>query len=252
MKHKNFINLQLHAGNIVSTTIIFDSHITKVKLVDNEWTTSGQTIEQTAYSSNDFVVTLQDGYVLETVMATNTFTITNLTETTFRIDPTNLEATETTITLTSKLATATKSYDLSTSSKWASLANGEHQVTVVAKADGYKDSNASSAVTVPKSDPSETWVLNETLSFTNVVMFSADFTSNNQSCTKLYTTFSTTPLGDERQLGYGINGVDTLVYTTVTGETAGWTNTAYRTITFDTAPTGSLLTWLQENGTKQS
>ena len=31
----------------------------------------------------------------------------------------------------------------------------------------------------------------------------------------------------------------------------GWTNEAYRTITFENAPTGDLLTWLQANGTKQ-
>lgn len=31
----------------------------------------------------------------------------------------------------------------------------------------------------------------------------------------------------------------------------GWTNQAYRTVTFETPPTGSLLTWLQANAVKQ-
>ena len=31
----------------------------------------------------------------------------------------------------------------------------------------------------------------------------------------------------------------------------GWTNQAYRTVTFETAPTGDLLAWLEANATKQ-
>lgn len=43
-----------------------------------------------------------------------------------------------------------KSYDLSTSSKWSTLSDGNHNITIVAKADGYRDSEHSSAVTVTK------------------------------------------------------------------------------------------------------
>ena len=47
----------------------------------------------------------------------------------------------------------TLSYDLSTSSKWANLAVGNHNITIVAKADEYRDSNASNAVVVTKEAP---------------------------------------------------------------------------------------------------
>lgn len=42
--------------------------------------------------------------------------------------------------------------------------------------------------------------------------------------------------------------------TVVTGDLnlSNWTNEAYRTITFSTAPTGDLLTYLQANAVKQS
>ncbi len=42
------------------------------------------------------------------------------------------------------------SYDLSTSSKWAALADGEHQVTIVAKGTSYQNSEPSAAVSVAK------------------------------------------------------------------------------------------------------
>ena len=45
---------------------------------------------------------------------------------------------------------ARKSYDLSTSAKWATLSSGNHNVQIVAKASGYRDSEKSAAVTVNK------------------------------------------------------------------------------------------------------
>ena len=105
-KHRNFINLQLCAGNIVATTINWDSHITKVVLGTIwEWTQSGQTDSQTGYPANDFVVTLQDGYVIDTVTATNGFTISNITDTTFHLNDGVDFMTEVTITITSKQST---------------------------------------------------------------------------------------------------------------------------------------------------
>ena len=41
-------------------------------------------------------------------------------------------------------------YDLSTNAKWAILAGGTHNITIVAKADGYRDSEPSAAVSVTK------------------------------------------------------------------------------------------------------
>lgn len=46
---------------------------------------------------------------------------------------------------------STTSVDLSTLSGWASLTDGEYNVTIVAKADGYRDSEPSAAVSVTKS-----------------------------------------------------------------------------------------------------
>lgn len=45
---------------------------------------------------------------------------------------------------------STTSVDLSTLSGWASLTDGEYSVTIVAKADGYRDSEPSAAVSVEK------------------------------------------------------------------------------------------------------
>ena len=41
-------------------------------------------------------------------------------------------------------------YDLSTNSKWSTLAGGTHNVTIIAKADGYENSDPSTAVTFTK------------------------------------------------------------------------------------------------------
>ena len=42
------------------------------------------------------------------------------------------------------------------------------------------------------------------------------------------------------------------VYSYSKKNSTGWIDDAYRTVTFETAPTGDLLTWLQANATKQS
>lgn len=42
------------------------------------------------------------------------------------------------------------SYDLSTSNKWVDLSDGTHHVTIVAKADTYRDSNQSIGVNITK------------------------------------------------------------------------------------------------------
>lgn len=40
--------------------------------------------------------------------------------------------------------------DLTTLPAWSSLSSGSHSITIVAKADGYRDSEPSAAVTVEK------------------------------------------------------------------------------------------------------
>lgn len=86
----------------------------------------------------------------------------------------------------------------------------------------------------------ETWVLNATISFPSSKLRGA-FTSNGTSFTKI-----------ERI--YGDNIADPILKYDVTSvyRNRSWTNDAYRTLVFDSAPTGDLLTWLQANGQKQS
>lgn len=128
-KHKNFINLQLCAGNIVETTINWDSHITKVALGTVwEWTQSGQTDSQSGYTSLDFIVTLQDGYVIDTVTANNGFTVSNITDTTFHLNDGSQPSYEVTITITSKsnvqkLPTPTNVSITGTTVQWDEVAN---------------------------------------------------------------------------------------------------------------------------------
>lgn len=163
-----------------------------------------------------------------------------------------------------------KSYDLSTSSKWANLADGEHVVKLKSKGSGYGTSSFSNSVTVKKAATGETWVLNESIGgavriyygpqdfvgeFGSAVVngsgeyWSVDFTSYDQNYIAI---------GYDRSSPAqpGADSSGTLVYSVV--ETTGaqpstwWVDDAYRTITFAQPVTNStLLAWLQENGTKQ-
>lgn len=84
----------------------------------------------------------------------------------------------------------------------------------------------------------ETWVLNATITPPSSALSGA-FTSNGNS----YSGIS----GNNRQLYYRGSSIKS-VYTVG----SGWTHDVYRTLVFDTAPTGAMLTWLQANGQKQS
>lgn len=90
----------------------------------------------------------------------------------------------------------------------------------------------------------ETWVLNETipLSYQGTGGLSADFISNSENFIGI--DFDEKPNG----VRYKRISDKLIVYTWSDDQ---WTNQAYRTITFQTPPTGDLLTWLQANGTKQ-
>ena len=84
----------------------------------------------------------------------------------------------------------------------------------------------------------ETWVLNSTISMPSE-QFYINFTSDGQSFARI--------VYGSPGLMYSNSATDAIVY-----KASSWTNEAYRTIVFDTAPSGDLLTWLQANGTKQS
>ena len=58
------------------------------------------------------------------------------------------------------------SVDLTTLPGWSSLSDGTHNITIVAKAEGYRDSEPSAAVSVEKGAPETavgTWLINTTL-----------------------------------------------------------------------------------------
>lgn len=92
----------------------------------------------------------------------------------------------------------------------------------------------------------ETWVLNEQLDpVLQLSKTTIPFTSNGQA----YAAISF----QNRELVYYTNPYSssgTSAYAP-RGPQGYWTNSAYRTITFDGTPTGALLSWLQKNGTKQ-
>ena len=93
----------------------------------------------------------------------------------------------------------------------------------------------------------ETWVLNSDLdSAGDLTTQTIDFTSNGQSFTSLVFV-SPSGLGPAQAQGMRYLPGAGKVYVPF----SGWTDDAYRTITFSTPPTGDLLTWLQANGTKQ-
>ena len=90
----------------------------------------------------------------------------------------------------------------------------------------------------------ETWVLNESLQFTSSVATEINFTSNGTAF--VYFRINTP------EMYYCTSTSIFSGYVTVYNRQSGWVNQAYRTVVFDTAPTGDLLTWLQANGTKQA
>lgn len=135
-------------------------------------------------------------------------------------------------------------YDLTSSSNWNNLSGGEHTLQVVAKATGYLDSAKSTSVSFTKEvvTTKETWLLNAVLSFGGSSWsHDINFMSNGNSYSKFSYNF-TSPLA--AYLVYGT--------TNVYDANTHWTNEAYRTVIFATAPMSDLLAWLQANAVKQS
>lgn len=84
--------------------VIFDSHITKVTDIDGtEWTASGESLPTGSTIDQTYTVTLDNGYVIDTVTAVDNFDnaieVTDITDTTFKLQLTVMYFT---ITLTSK------------------------------------------------------------------------------------------------------------------------------------------------------
>ena len=238
---------------LLTITMIWDSNITKVNAsepsgIKYEFTTSSKAESLLVGRAYTATVTLNTGYILDTVTSNNTnITISDITDNTFILTHTNSSSTSATINITSKSNVQKVSVDLTTLTGWDNVTSGEHQISVVAKATGYRDSEKSTPITFTKASAptGETWLLkssgmvapsntiDETINFTNLIG----------------TAFTRITIESEGK-GVGINyynGSDRTGITTgedgVTGDNA--------TITFETAPAGALLTWLQANGTKQ-
>ena len=104
--------------------------------------------------------------------------------------------------------------------------------------DNQVNGTSSSVVATP-----ETWVLNSEIpQWTQTIECNINFTSNGKQFTKI--KISTNDLYYDDQLA-GMGGP-------ISSGGMGITTTlSYQKITFETAPTGELLAWLQANATKQ-
>ena len=346
---KKYGGLQFFAGTTGTVIFNFDTHIKKITSADGTtWTTSGEMNDisdsqlrvEGETSGPVFTIEFDSGYIINTCEPSSYSSI--VSDTTIGI------TSFATYTITSKAAVASKSYDLSTSTKWSSLSDGEHTVTLRAKASNYGTSNASNSVTVMKGSASytleagtykwvdspnidqrfveytevliqfssygneygaltiwldgeiglltyvengeasntyfsdsgwvfnnyktitlstpqtvsaefyewaitggnlvkqesETWVLNTFLN-NSAVDFSVDIVSNGVNYSRIDRNYLSLA-GEVLENNLNYYEPQTEVY-----NNDSWTNTAYRTITFSTPPSGDLLTWLQANGTKQ-
>lgn len=101
---------------------------------------------------------------------------------------------------------------------------------------------------------SQTWVIKDTAPVDPNEYFPAvsiNFTSNNES----FTSLGVVDGGSTCELQYnGVTyaGVDLQDPNSGPEYNFEWDNNAYKTLVFDTAPTGELLAWLQKNADKQS
>ena len=83
----------------------------------------------------------------------------------------------------------------------------------------------------------ETWLLNTNPEWEGIKTYDINFISNGEVFIEIAMDF---------RLRYIQPNNPVAVYS----ENSGWADAAYRTITFDEAPTGDLLTWLEANGTR--
>jgi hypothetical protein len=97
-------------------------------------------------------------------------------------------------------------------------------------------------------DVSLTWYFNQTLSIpvsTTSTTFSTR--AHYEGDSKTITGIQIINRGDNPNMSYLGSGFASTAW----DQRRGWRDTAYRTITFDEAPSGDLLAWLQENATPQ-
>lgn len=94
----------------------------------------------------------------------------------------------------------------------------------------------------------ETWVLNATIKLPSFALSGA-FTSNGTSFTGIAKSYDDIgwPV-----LVYNVASTRPSHNSKIVYRNGSWINDAYRTLVFDSSPTGAMLTWLQANGVKQS
>lgn len=157
---------------VTSVTIVFDNNVIKVEIyidsnrtnLETTITTSGSSYNITPQSTYYSKVYMSDGYIIDNVVSSYVTAIPtgdiirNITNDTFDFVETQ---TGDTITIISKKATSQVSIDLTTLSGWGNVADGDHVIQVVAKADNYRDSEKSTAVSFTKG------VTGHTLTITN-------------------------------------------------------------------------------------
>lgn len=97
---------------------------------------------------------------------------------------------------------------------------------------------------IPAGGAKETWVINDNADG-EFATTQISFTSNGQKFTSIGAVYD----GSVFSLQYGNNEI--AVFDPVASSGYEFYNEAYRKLTFDTPPTGDLLTWLQANAVKQ-
>lgn len=134
-------------------TVVFDSHVTAVTNSYGSVTTSGESLS-TSDSEGSFSVTLEEGYVIDTVVFDNgddadcNGSLSSTSKYSFYINP-GYGGVNGTITITSKVNEKQK-IDLTTLSGWGSLSVGTHNITAKAKGNHYTPSDASNSVSINK------------------------------------------------------------------------------------------------------
>lgn len=113
---------------------------------------------------------------------------------------------------------------------------------------------------------SETWLLNLSLNNAVRVFYVWDGSASAESVTSGnsdwfiadYSSPGPTTGGSTGNYSFmgvdygGIPAIGATSYATLVYESGAWKDETYRTVTFETAPSGDLLAWLQANGTKQA
>lgn len=97
----------------------------------------------------------------------------------------------------------------------------------------------------------ESWVLNESINPRNLGNHTINFKSNGKDYIKISGGGSVSSPQLIYYYGEGANYDAAYSIDSPNVPSSYWYNQAYRTIAFDAAPTGDLLTWLQANGVKQ-